>query len=234
VINFSGVSFKYKKSNTNILDNITFDLQCNKVVGVIGPNGAGKTSLFDLIIGNLMPNSGVITRNWADNSSILLVQNAMTPERMTVDEITKFTFDLNSALPKSDYEKYLDCLSVPAKKRWDKISKRPSGKLSEGEYAWLIASIVLSFDKKLYLLDEPTAGVDPEFRLEIWDMIKSRKSKDSLLLVSSHLLDELSSQIDNYLFVNNGRISLYSSKEDFLSKNQSSSMDHAFIKNLNN
>ncbi|MCY1359215.1 daunorubicin resistance ABC transporter, ATP-binding protein [compost metagenome] len=85
-------------------------------------------------------------------------------------------------------------------------------------------------DKGQYLLDEPTAGVDVQYRHLIWGLIKDARARGRSIVVSSHLLDEIASNVDYFYFIQKGSAERFQSMKDFLDSYESNSPDEAFIK----
>jgi ABC-2 type transport system ATP-binding protein len=84
--------------------------------------------------------------------------------------------------------------------------------------------------RDLFILDEPTAGVDPESRLLIWNRISNLTRAGKAVVVSSHLLDELNERTSRLLFINNGDLKMFSNFADFKTSHGASSADEAFVK----
>lgn len=229
MIKFSQVTFSYKNSKRSILNELNVEFPAGGVVGLIGRNGVGKTTLFDLICKNLSPLKGEVE---IPNKKILLLgQNMSFPYRMTVAEAVQFTFLLNGLDLEKSMDKLFEIFGAKGKIRWENIKDQQMGYLSNGETKWLCVVVSLSLDRDIYLLDEPTDGVDPEYRYEIWNIIhRAASQKDKLFIVSSHLLNEMQSYIKDLYFLKNGKIEYYNSIQDFCDHYGGRHGDEAFVR----
>jgi ABC-2 type transport system ATP-binding protein len=180
-----------------VLHDISFKLQEASIYVVLGPNGAGKTTLFRTVAGILEPFSGEILFNGQSITgsaqartriNYLSQYNAM-PEEMTVYEALKFY----SKIEGGDPDRAIGLLEL------DELKNKRFSDLSQGQKKKAgIAKVFLS-ERDLYLLDEPTANLDPVASKEIRDIIL-RLSKDKMILYSSHNLYE-ATDIGTYLIL---------------------------------
>jgi ABC-2 type transport system ATP-binding protein len=188
-----------------VLHNISFKLQKPSIYVVLGPNGAGKTTLFRTIAGVLEPYSGKIL---FDNQNIttsgkarerigyLSQYNAM-PEEMTVYNALKFYSEMEGGDP----DEVIDLLEL------DQLKNKRFSDLSQGQKKRAAIAKVFLGERDLYLLDEPTANLDPAVSKEIRDIIV-RLSKDRMILYSSHNLYE-ATDIGTYLIlIKNGSVTM--------------------------
>jgi len=188
-----------------VLHDISFKLQEASIYVVLGPNGAGKTTLFRTIAGVLDPFSGGIFLDGENMTAsaqartrinYLSQYNAM-PEEMTVYGALKFY----STIEGGDPDKAIDLLELGGLK-----NKRFSD-LSQGQKKRAAIAKVFLSERDLYLLDEPTANLDPAVSKEIRDIIV-RLSKDKMILYSSHNLYE-ATDIGTYLIlIKNGSVTM--------------------------
>lgn len=206
----SNLNFTYGKNI--IFQNASVDLDCNKTYALIGRNGIGKTTLFDLIKKNKCNSinySGIIEQ---------LPQNAHFPHRMKVCEAVEFIRILNK-YELNFFEKTLKEISInydKSIKKFNNIKNTQVQNLSNGELKWLSVILSLTNNSNVYLLDEPTDGVDPEFRYEIWNNInKKSKTNNALFIVSSHLISEMIPYVDEFLFIHNKQILKFKNIDEF-------------------
>ena len=189
-----------------VLHKISFKAKESSVYVVLGPNGAGKTTLFRTIAGILEPTAGRIlldgkeissSKELRSNINYLSHYNAL-PEEMTVYNALKFYSDMEGGDP----EKVIELLDL-AQLRDKRVSD-----LSQGQKKRVSIAKVFLVERDLYLLDEPTANLDPALSKEIRDLIL-KLSKDKLVLYSSHNLYEASDIGTNLILIKDGKLTLF-------------------------
>ena len=188
-----------------VLHDISFKLREPSIYVVLGPNGAGKTTMFRTIAGILEPFSGRILLDGQNVTSsaqartrmnYLSQYNAM-PEEMTVYEALKFY----SSMEGGDPDKAIELLDL------GQLKDKKFSDLSQGQKKRAAVAKVFLTERDLYLLDEPTANLDPAVSKEIRDIILNI-SKDKMILYSSHNLYE-ATDIGTYLIlIKNGSVTL--------------------------
>ncbi|HTY74371.1 MAG TPA: ABC transporter ATP-binding protein [Candidatus Nanoarchaeia archaeon] len=198
-----------------VLHNVSFKLQEPSIYVVLGPNGAGKTTLFRTIAGILEPYNGKILLNGQDITAkettraklkYLSQYNAM-PEEMTVYGGLKFYADME----KGDPDKAIELLDL------DQLRNKRFSDLSLGQKKRAAIAKVFLSERDLYLLDEPTANLDPVISKEIRDIIV-KLSKDKMILYSSHNLYE-ATDIGTYLIlIKNGAMTMFDKISNIKSK----------------
>jgi ABC-2 type transport system ATP-binding protein len=189
-----------------VLQDITFTAKESQVYVVLGPNGAGKTTLFRTIAGVLEPYSGRITLDGKEidtgkgsegRINYLSHYNAL-PEEMTVHNALRFYAGMEGGDP----EKAIDLLGLHG------LRDRRVSDLSQGQKKRVSIAKVFLRDREVYLLDEPTANLDPGLSKEIRDLIL-KLSKDKLILYSSHNLYEATDIGMNLILIKEGRLALF-------------------------
>ncbi|WP_186647499.1 ATP-binding cassette domain-containing protein [Fluviispira vulneris] len=221
------ISFNYK-SGDFILKNISEELDCQGITAVIGRNGAGKSTFFNLILRNTAPSSGEIIFTDKKMKSIFMAQNISAPWKLTCQEVFEFIYSLNSeSFKTTNFRNFLD--DEFSLSKWEKIKKRRFGLCSNGEKSWFMANIILNLENDVYFLDEPTAGIDPESRILIWNKIKKTVEKGKGVFISSHLLDEIAQYAGKIILIHNASVYQYDNIEAFKLKHGSHSVDSAFM-----
>jgi len=188
-----------------VLHDISFKLQEPSIYVVLGPNGAGKTTLFRTIAGILEPYSGrvllddqnITTSGKARTRMSYLSQYNAMPEEMTVFNALRFFADMEGGNP----DEVIDLLDL------GQLKDKRFSDLSQGQKKRAALAKVFLHESDLYLLDEPTANLDPSISKEIRDII-TKISKDKMVLYSSHNLYE-ATDIGTYLIlIKNGSITM--------------------------
>lgn len=202
MIDIQGVTKNYK--DVKALDQVSLQLTGGKIVGLLGPNGSGKTTLIKILAGLLTKDEGSVTIEGIPVGigtkalvSYLPDKTYFTPS-MTVKECLDLFSDFYSDFDRERAEKMLSSLEIPLNKRFKTLSKGTQEKVQ------LI--VVMARQAKLYLLDEPIAGVDPAARDFILDTILQNYSPDSIVLISTHLIYDVEAVLDEYIFISGGKI----------------------------
>lgn len=199
-----------------MLHGISFTAKESSIYVVLGPNGAGKTTLFRTIAGILEPIAGKVlldgreiesSKELRGDINYLSHYNAL-PEEMTVYKALRFY----SQIEGGDPDKVIDMLGLGALR-----DKRISD-LSQGQKKRTSIAKVFLRERDVYLLDEPTANLDPGLSKEIRDIIL-RLSKDKLVLYSSHNLYEASDIGMNLILIKDGKLALFDKISNVRSKN---------------
>lgn len=209
-----------------VLDNFNYTLESGKIVGLLGPNGCGKTTLIKLICGLLVPDSGEIlicgeARTDASNSLI-----SYLPERtyfnnwQSVQSIIRYFADF-----------YSDFDSELALRMLADLGIDPGAKLrtlSKGTKEKVQLVLVMSRRAKLYILDEPIAGVDPAARDYILQTIIGNYNPESSVIITTHLIHDVEPVLDEFAFMTNGGQILMSGVADEVREKEGKSLDLLF------
>lgn len=194
------------------LKGINLALPEGKIIGLLGPNGSGKTTLIKLASGLLLPTAGEITvgglRPGVESKKIV----SYLPERNYLDLSKKisrqvdFMADFYKDFNKDKAYEMLSHLGIDP--------KRPLKDLSKGNREKVQLILVMSREAKLYLLDEPIGGVDPAARDYILETIIGNYCENSTVLISTHLISDVESVLNEYVFIREGNILEHGSVEE--------------------
>lgn len=204
IVEIKGLSKRY--INTIALNGIDLDIENGKVVGVLGPNGSGKTTLIKILAGLLRQSKGDVR---IDSHNVGVYTKSIVsylPDRnflynwMSIDDALKFYSDFYKDFDIKRAENLLDFMNL------DKNLK--VNQLSKGMHEKLNLSLVLSRRAKLYILDEPIAGVDPVARDKILDAIINNYNEDSSMIITTHLVRDMENLFDEVVFLKEGNIIL--------------------------
>ena len=207
------------------LDHVDLTIESGKLIGLLGPNGSGKTTLIKLACGLLTPTSGdirVVGKAPGPESKAevaFLPDNSYLNTWMTVRQIvsmfTEFYADFREELA---YE-MLAQLGISPDKKLKTLSK--------GNKEKVCLILVMSRNAKLYILDEPIAGVDPATRDYIMSVIINNYNPDASVLISTHLISDIEQVLDEVIFIQNGQITLQKAVDEIRAEN-GKSVDELF------
>lgn len=207
------------------LDSVDLSVQSGRIIGLLGPNGSGKTTLIKLINGLLTPTAGRLTIDGSAPGTATKSKVAYLPDNnylnswMTVEQIVNMFEDFYS-----DFRKAL------AFSMLEKLGIRPETKLkslSKGNREKVSLILVMSRAAKLYVLDEPIAGVDPATRDYIISTIIGNYNPEASVIISTHLISDIEQILDDVIFIKNGRIVL-SKSVDEIREETGKSVDETF------
>jgi ABC-2 type transport system ATP-binding protein len=209
--------------------NIDVDLPAGKVIGFIGPSGAGKTTLIRSIVGRqkiakgsinilgqpagsagLRPRIGYMPQSPAAYSDLSVRQNLRYFARM-------------KSLDKEEAE------TVIKEVRLDRQAGQLVSTLSGGQRSRVSLAIALLGKPKLLMLDEPTVGVDPVLRRQLWELFREQAAAGATLIVSSHVMDE-AGRCDDLVLVRDGRVLAHDSPRSFCDKSGTNTVEEGFLK----
>ena len=199
-------------SSKRVLRNINLKLEKSKVYGLFGPNGVGKTTLLKIMAGyNKKTNGEYLIEgkefNYKDKNYITFISDKeIFYGWMKVKDAVIYYKDFFEDF---DEKKCEDLLKSMKLDMGDKINV-----LSKGMKARLKVALAISRHAKIYLLDEPLGGLDPLSRKIILDSIKTLMNKDGILIITSHLVNDVSDLIDHVLFISEGEIILDTEKSN--------------------
>lgn len=196
------------------LKSINLEIGRGKIIGLLGPNGSGKTTLIKLANNLLTPTSGgiLIDGKYPGIETKKIV--SYLPERtylanwMKVKDILEFFKDFYDDF---NIEKAYDMLK---KLNIDENDKLKS--MSKGTKEKVQLILVMSREAELYLLDEPIAGVDPAAREYILNTILQNYNKEATIIISTHLITDIESILDDVIFIAYGEIKLHKSKKEII------------------
>jgi ABC-2 type transport system ATP-binding protein len=207
------------------VNDISFNVSDNEIVGFLGPNGAGKSTTMKILTGYLSPESGTATVNGIDVIKNPLEAKKVTgylPEgnplyyEMYVREYLEFIANIHRlGLAKNRIEEVIDLTGLRPE------SNKKTGQLSKGYKQRVGLAAALIHDPKVLILDEPTTGLDPNQIIEIRQVIKDL-GKNKTVLFSSHILQEIESICDRVIIINKGNLVANDSLTNLQSTNKDS------------
>ena len=207
------------------LDDVTVSLEQGQIVGLLGPNGSGKTTLIKILNGLLQPTSGGVTINGSAPGvetkkvvAYLPDRNAL-PDYMTASQLMDIYEDFFEDFDRMKAEAMVDDLGINRKQTMKKMSKGTKEKLQR--------CLVMARQAEVYLLDEPIGGVDPATRDYILRTIISHYNENAVVLISTHLIADVESVLDDVVFIKDGRVVLHKAADE-IREEKGESVDKLF------
>jgi ABC-2 type transport system ATP-binding protein len=186
---------------------IDLEIKHGECFGLLGPNGAGKTTTVEILEGLNEPTSGeveVLGMYWRSDEVALrgrigvTLQETRLPDKETVYEIV--------ALFRSFYKRGLTPEDVIARVGLESKANAYIEQLSGGQQQRLAVSLSLVGDPEILFLDEPTTGLDPQSRRQLWDVIKDLRARGRTVLLTTHYMDEAERLCDRVAVIDHGTI----------------------------
>ncbi|MGI0053101.1 MAG: ABC transporter ATP-binding protein [Thermoplasmata archaeon] len=234
-IELEGVT-KWYARGAPVLRNVSFREEGPGAVGVLGPNGAGKTTALKLLVGLLRPSRGSVTLNGFDpvrarrcaleDVGAVVESPEPYPSETIFDALERV--GRLRGLDEDGIDEEIDRLHLAFH-----LPPLPSrcGGLSKGERQRVVLAAACFGDPRTLLLDEPTNGMDPAERTEVLAFL-GRLKRDHLILISSHLIDDLARICDRLLFLDRGAIRLRTTVEELGARTRADFVDIEFVRPL--
>lgn len=226
-ISISNLTFSYK--NRKIFDHAQLRLEQNTLSGILGCNGAGKTTLFDILCGlRQAPSAHVSVPR---NDLTYLSQTVWVPPALRMREVFHMINALtsNNILKEDDIFSKLYSWAPGLAIRFQDIWHKKSAVCSYGEIRCFFTFSLIINPTGLIVLDEPTAGVDPEFRHYIWMGLEQARREGATLLISSHNTDEIARHCDFFHMISQHKLERFEDEEQFKQHFMARTLDEAFI-----
>ena len=196
---------------------LDLEVRRGECFGLLGPNGAGKTTTIEVLEGLLAPDAGrvrILGRAWGDDDDALRsrlgihLQESQMDEKLSVVETLRL---FRSFYPRGrSIDDVLRLLELDGKRRsW-------VGKLSGGQRQRLAVGCALVGDPELLFLDEPTTGLDPQSRRQLWALLRRYRAEGGTILLTTHYMDEAHVLCDRVAIVDRGRIITQGSPDELI------------------
>ena len=199
------------------VDGLDLEVRRGECFGLLGPNGAGKTTTIEILEGLLKPDAGrvrVLGRAWGGDDDALRarlgihLQESQLDERLTVVETLRL---FRSFYPRGRaVDEVIGLLELEGKRRsW-------VGKLSGGQRQRLAVGCALVGDPELMFLDEPTTGLDPQSRRQLWALLQRYRAAGGTILLTTHYMDEAHVLCDRIAIVDHGKLVAQGSPDELI------------------
>ena len=216
------------RGSTHALRSVRLDVPEGRVTGLLGPSGSGKTTLMRAIVGVQIVRRGTVE---------VLGKPAGDPElRRRVGYVTQAPSVYRDLTPRENLEYFARLVGAPSERIDEvleivdlaRLSRRHVGSLSGGEHSRVSLAAALLPRPELLVLDEPTVGLDPLLRRDLWRTFRGLAESGTTLLVSSHVMDE-AENCDELILVRDGRIVAQDTPEELLRRTGADDIGDAFL-----
>ncbi len=225
ILEFKSLSKAYTKGKF-VINNLNLEIPQGRIIGLLGPNGCGKSTLIKMIAGLLQVTSGEVLVNGKAVGEETCADISYLPERtyftasMKVKDIVDFFSDFYKDFDKERALKLLKDLNVDIEAKLKKLSKGTKEKVQ--------LVLVMSRQAKLYLLDEPIAGVDPATREYILSTIVSNYNPKATIIITTHLITDVEQVLDDFIFISYGGQIVMSGNAEETRNQTGKSLDELF------
>ena len=198
---------------------LTLSVERGECFGLLGPNGAGKTTTIEILEGLLTPDAGdveVLGLRWADDGPELRqrlgiqLQETQLADKLTVEETLRLFRSFYTR--GRTIEELLKIVELESK-RTSRV-----GRLSGGQKQRLSLACALAGDPDLLFLDEPTTGLDPQSRRQLWTLLEQFRSRGGTILMTTHYMDEAEYLCDRVAVVDQGRIIAHGAPKELIAR----------------
>jgi len=189
------------------VDGLDLEVQAGECFGLLGPNGAGKTTTVEICEGLTPPDSGeveVLGRRWSSDAAQLRqslgiqLQDTQLSEKLTVQETVR--------LFRSFFRQGAEAADIIARVQLEEKQNSRVGDLSGGQKQRLALACALVGDPDFLFLDEPTTGLDPQARRQLWELIEEFKESGRTILLTTHYMDEAERLCDRVAIMDHGKV----------------------------
>lgn len=207
------------------LQGLSLQLESGKIVGLLGPNGSGKTTLIKILNGLLTPEQGVVLVDGEEPGTYTKSIISYLPDKpyfagwMKVSDLFDLFEDFYEDFDRQKADHMCKALQIDEKLRMKTLSKGTKEKVQ--------LVLVMSRQAKLYLLDEPIAGVDPAARDYILSTILNNYNPEGTVLISTHLISDVERVLDEVVFIREGRV-VFQQQVDDIREKEGKSVDELF------
>ncbi|MFB7505731.1 ABC transporter ATP-binding protein [Streptomyces broussonetiae] len=200
---------KRYRTGTEALSGVSFAVEPGTLLAVVGHNGAGKSTLLNIVSGLIRPTSGTVATDIGRGRLMWSPQRTMIDWSLTVRQNIELVARLTGT-PSSSIDRVLELLDL------DKVSSQQAEYISGGQLQRVQIGRALVADAAVYVLDEPTAGLDPAAGEVVMEYLRERAAAGATVLVSSHDLDAVERTASDLVLLDEGRLRAHLPIQEFV------------------
>jgi ABC-2 type transport system ATP-binding protein len=208
ILTVDGLNVSY--GDFQAVKNVSFDVRKGEIFGLLGPNGAGKTSTLSAIEGLLKPQSGTITVDGYNagekplharaSLGVQLQSTSFQAELYVIEVLQLYAGIYGLSMNKNDITAILKDINL------EDSAQKKFGELSGGQQQRVSLVIATIHNPRLVLLDEPTTGLDPQSRRQLWERIEAIREKGHAVLLTTHSMEEAEAVCDRIAIIDHGKV----------------------------
>jgi ABC-2 type transport system ATP-binding protein len=217
IIEVNNLEKKY--GDVNAVNGISFSVEKGEVFGILGPNGAGKTTTVEMIEGLRKPNSGTI--------NVCNIDALKEPQR--IKEIIGVQLQATSLYDNIRVKEAIELFgsyyknSLPAEQIMEEVSlmekkNSPVSKLSGGQKQRLSVGLALVNDPEIIFMDEPTTGLDPQARHNVWSIVEKLRERGKTVVITTHYMEEAEQLCHHLAIIDQGKIIAMDTPDNLINK----------------
>jgi ABC-2 type transport system ATP-binding protein len=203
---------------------VSFNVLPGEIFGLLGPNGAGKTSTLSAVEGLLKPRSGKVIIGGYDTATkplyaravigVQLQATSFQPELTVIEILQLYSGIYGIAMSKEEGRQVLQSIQL------ENAAGKKFGQLSGGQQQRVSLAIAILHEPKLVLLDEPTTGLDPQSRRQLWERIEAMREKGHAILLTTHSMEEAEAVCDRIAIIGHGSMIAIDTPQSLIEKNR--------------
>src|SRR5262249_46508955 len=208
-----------KPAPVDAVNGLDLEVRPGECFGLLGPNGAGKTTTIEILEGLLAPTSGdveILGQRWGEDDVALRQRLGISLQETRLTE--KLTVFETLTLFRSFYARGLEPAAVMEQVGLTEKAKAYVGKLSGGQRQRLAVACAMVGDPELLFLDEPTTGLDPQSRRQLWDILRGFRAQGRTILLTTHYMDEAERLCDRVAVVDHGKVIALGSPSELIAR----------------
>lgn len=213
MINIEHLTKSFKKFTA--LNDISLNFERGQTISLLGPNGSGKTTLIKSILGLVIPEKGTIRINGKEIKTFreyrskigYMPQIGRYPENMTIGQVIKMLKEIRTDTTDYD-EELIEGFGISA------LQHKSMRSLSGGTRQKVSACLAFLFSPEIYILDEPTAGLDPVSSEILKDKIAKERTNGKLILITSHVLSDLDDITSHIVYLQDGKLMFFKTVDE--------------------